>query len=193
MLESLLTSLDGVLYPIVVVINDSDNAPSGYFKQLYDITVGNVKTISAPRNGYDPQVMQVIYELTDYIEWVHLHDTMIIKRLDLFDLFFKTYAGRSVSFFHNYMNFIGKFVRKDLTNSFIPITYTKWGAVMTELTWGPLYHIGSNAVTLFPNLYHESSIFQEINNKRVMVVENEYFIKYKHHWTLDSVSGDRIL
>jgi len=199
MLEDLLISLNGVQYPIKIVANDSDNAPVNHTFNLYNVLDNthildstDVQILLAFKNGYDPQVIQVIYEQTDYDEFLLLHDTMIIKRLDLFDLFFKTHAGMSVSFFHNYMNFIGKFVRNHLTNFYYPVVCCKWGAVMAELNWGPQYTRNSNAITLFPDLYHESTMFQEIDGKQVMVIENEYFRKYKHNWNLDMVSNDRI-
>ena len=177
--------LRGCEYPIVIVNNDCENSRREFSCYLEYLRSDRVDVIFADRDGWDTQLLHAMMEETGYEEWLFLHDTCVVLDHALMDMVFKDHAGRSVSLFPWYRNFIGKYTRVDL-EAFPPPTCTsKREAFLAEMRWCPEYEKRSQSVRLFladgsTDLMME--LMGEAHGKKVMMIGNEYFIKYKHSW-----------
>lgn len=182
----LMRSLEGTSYPVVILANDCLNCPRPFVAYLESLRSNSVKVIFKERDGYDPQLLEVMYVDTNYDEWMFLHDTVLIKKLELFNLCFDAYSGRSVSLFPLFLNFVGKYTRHDLEKVLLPSVSSKFEAISVETQWLPLYFKHINAKHLFEDNEGSNEItisLIEKHGREVMVLENGYFAKYKHSWS----------
>ncbi len=157
-LKPLLDSLKNVKYDILVVSN------GGY---LPEIPIGNL--IINEHNGWELAVIDRGKENFD--EFVHIHDTTLIKDISLFDKLFA--IGGHVVLTKGNFHYMGKFVSKDLPN--LPRVHDKVMAIMLEVRW-----LDDYPYTEFtPDLPVHSLNYEEKYGKKRMRLENEYMIKWK--------------
>jgi hypothetical protein len=128
--------------------------------------------------------IQKIFETTDYDEICILNETMICKDNSVWDIIFKENEGKSVMLGREYLMFFGKYLRKHILP--FPEVKSKVDDVLIgEDQWSkgyarlPIEHVG-----LQP-LYDTYEVFEEKNGRNNMILENDYFKKYKGSWTLD--------
>ena len=107
-LKPLLDSLKGVKYDIMVVSN------GGYIpsKEVFPRATNWCNLIVNEHNGWELAVIDRGKENFD--EFVHIHDTTLIKDISLFDKLFAI-EGHVVLTAGNY-HYMGKFVSKNLPN-----------------------------------------------------------------------------
>lgn len=157
-LKPCLDSLKGTPYKVIVVSN-------GGYRPEFPIE----NLIINEFNGWELAVITRGKENFD--EFVHIHDTTIIKDISLFDKLFAI-EGHVVLTKGNF-HYMGKFVTKNLPN--LPRVHDKVMAIMLEVRW-----LDDYPYTEFtPDLPVHSLVYEEIHGKRRMRLENEYMIKWK--------------
>jgi len=159
-LNDLLQSLEGCPYPIVIRKN-TDCSNTWETGGLY---------------------LGALY----FDEFLYLHDTTIIKNIELIDMLFKRCKGMSVSFLVDYNSYLGKYRTEILEKIKIPRIITKLEAIEAERIFNQEYiKADGNVVTLFPELNGWETEPRQIETKhgrQNSVYENEFFIKYKGCW-----------
>jgi hypothetical protein len=162
-LQNLLSSIDGYdTYPIVIL---SD----------YTYFAGKIRHIA-----FETQIE----------EFTMIPDSLEIKDPSMFDILFKQHKGKSVSFWKStrrdfYMG-MGKFLSESLRK--IDISYTASTMREDEVfarNLGERYSTAEIQVAyLLPDgAEEESGLYMDKFGRKNMVVENDYFIKYKAHWS----------
>src|SRR3990167_2400775 len=161
-LKPLLNSIRDTKYDILVVSN------GGYAPNIspYDPTV---ELVINEFNGWELAVISRGKERFD--EFIHIHDTTLIKDISLFDKLFAI-EGNVVLTKGNF-HYMGKFVTKELPN--LPRVHDKTTAIMLEVRWLD----GFNYTEFQPDLPVHSLVWEDIHGKNRMRLENEFMIKWK--------------
>lgn len=129
--------------------------------------------------GYEPGKISWVLQNTDLDEFVFLQDSLEIKDTSVFDLMF-SYGGKTVTF-HNKMNgFLVKYTRKDLNKTYVRKTETKREAVFEERG---LFERYPKLDLVVLGGMQDTEIFEERFGRMNMVIENQYFKKYKGIWS----------
>lgn len=160
-LKPCLDSLKGTKYDILVVSN-------GGYKP--DFHIDNL--IINEWNGWELAVIE--QGKKNFDEFIHIHDTTLIKDITLFDKLFAI-EGNVVLTRGNF-HYMGKFVTKELPN--LPIVRDKTTAIMLEVRWLD----GFPYIEFEPDLPVFSTDFIEIHGQKRMVLSNQYMVKYKGTW-----------
>lgn len=127
--------------------------------------------VDRPSNSHEYGAVAVGKEMFD--EFVFLHDSVLIKDNNLFDILFSIpgHVALSNRFFH----LMGKFVSKDIPP--IPTVRSKKESIANELSWF------TAPFRVFPDpLPVESNVFVERHGRTNMLLENMYLTKFKGHW-----------
>lgn len=154
-LVNLLSSLHGYdSYPIIIY---SD----------YSYEIGKIKR--AAQDGYD--------------EFFLLQDTIEVKDPYVFSEAFEKYRGRTVTVDPTMRSFLCKYRKSFLDKLELPIAKTKLDAVDAE-DWLFREHakLDKTVACLMSN-FNKSNVFEEKFGRENMVLENEYFKKYKGTWS----------
>ena len=170
-LRPLLDSIKYTKYNVLIVSNGGYN-PS---KVIADFLIesGNSANwcdlIINEFNGWELAVISKGKERFD--EFIHIHDTTLIKDISLFDKLFaiKGHVVLTKGNFH----YQGKFVSKDLPN--LPRVHDKVTAILLETKWLD----GFKYTEFQPDLKVHSDVWEMIHGMKRMRLENEYMIKWK--------------
>ena len=170
-LKPLLDSIKDTKYDILIVSN-------GGFEYGLAQHITNLLTQNPNRkasyvvndfNGWELAVIEQGKKHFD--EFVHIHDTTLIKDISMFDKLFAI-EGHVVLTAGNY-HYMGKFVSNNLPN--LPRVHDKVMAIMLEVRW-----LDDYPYTEFePDLPVHTLVYEEIHGKRRMRLENEYMVKWK--------------
>lgn len=168
-LKPLLDSLKDTKYDILIVSNGGYN-PINVFHQL-ELNSDNRKIglVINDFNGWELAVIDRGKENFD--EFIHIHDTCLIKDISLFDKLFAI-EGNVVLTKGNF-HYMGKFVTKELPN--LPRVHDKTTAIMLEVRWLD----GFKYTEFQPDLPVHSLNWEVIHGTKRMRLENEYMIKWK--------------
>ena len=167
-LKPLLESIKDVPYDILVVSNGG-YVPEADYHPLFETKWKSIKFIINESNGWELAVINRGKENFD--EFVHIHDTTLIKDISLFDKLFAI-EGNVILTKGNF-HYMGKFLTKDLPN--LPIVHDKVTAILLETRWLD----GYKYTEFQPDLNVHSDIWEDIHGKSRMRLENEYMIKWK--------------
>lgn len=139
--------------------------------------------------GWCMNGIQKVIENTDYDEYCILNESMIVKDNDIWRIIFEEHKGKSVRLARDYLMFFGKLLKEHILP--YPEVKTKRDDVLLgEDVWCrgysalPIEHIDIQP------LYDTYQVYKEVNGRNCMVLENDYFIKYKGSWNLEMV-GDQ--
>lgn len=106
----------------------------------------------------------------NFIEFVHIMDTCLVKDISLFDELFKIEGN--VFLTNGGYHYIGKFLSDTLPE--IPQIKTKEEAIYWELRWLPKPH-----KYFEPDLPVHTDVFEEKFGQNRMLLENKYIKKWK--------------
>ncbi len=172
-LKPLLESLKGTPYPILIVSNGGYDPREVVYETIRHTTnkdgSSKIQVVVNEFNGWELAVINRGKEHFD--EFVHIHDTTLIKDISLFHKLFAI-EGHVVLTKGNY-HYMGKFVSNNLPN--LPRVHDKVMAIMLEVRW-----LDDYPYTEFePDLPVHTLVYEEIHGKKRMRLENEYMIKWK--------------
>lgn len=139
----------------------------------------------------------------DYDEIFFLHDSVEIKDLSIFDLVFKTYKGKSVSFDDKpyFIMGLGKFLKKpyiETANLYPPVPEAYVAYRDIEFTFGLKYCevAGEIPVVLSPEFtkcewtgHKKERRFTTKFGRYNLILQNQWIKKYKGHWRNDMLFG----
>lgn len=124
------------------------------------------------------------FETTDYDEVCILNETMTCKDNSIWQIIFEEHKGKSVRLARDYLMFFGKWQREHILP--FPEVHSKRDDVLLgEDVWCrgysalPIEHIDIQP------LYDTYQVFEEKNGRNNMILENDYFCKYKGAWSLE--------
>lgn len=124
-----------------------------------------------------------IWDTTDYDEIVFLNESMVVKDNSIWEQLFQDYEGQSVMLSERFLMFFGKFRREMINKLEFPQVHSKRDdVVLGEGKWCQEYMNLNDHVEIQP--LHDCDRFIEKNGRKNMVLENDYFIKYKGTWYL---------
>ena len=170
--------------------------------QRYDILQNLLDSIS----GYDKYLILIlsdysyfegkikfIIDFTDIDEFIMIADSMEFKDTSFFELIFEKHKGKSVSIYkipHSFYMVLGKFksdVLRKIPMSFKSNTFKESDDFAQK--FGDFYTaVDPDIAYLLPqSADYETGTFIDKFDRKNMVVENQYFIKYKVHWSTDTL------
>lgn len=162
--------------PRVVVVNDGfKEAPYYYEKRK---ATGETFLLRSD-DGWELGALKTALEFTDWDEIFLMQDTVEVKDNSVWKTIFEDNELRDVSVFDRYLCYLGKYIRGRLPPIEVPVD--KRDAVEMESRWNGEYLKGSDVLTLSPGM-RDSNVFVEKFGKRRMVIENDWFRKYKGTW-----------
>jgi hypothetical protein len=122
-----------------------------------------------------------LFQTSRFEEIAILNESMIVKDNSVWDIIFEEHRGRSVMLADRYLMFCGKFLRRYLP-PYPTVTNKYEDVIYGEGVWCQLYQRADpNYVPLQP-LVDQYEIFEEKHGRTNMIVENDYFKKWKGHW-----------
>lgn len=130
--------------------------------------------------GYEPAKIKWVLNNTNLDEFIFLQDTIEVKNVGVFDLVFNKYKGKTVAFNDKMKCFLVKYTRRDLEKTYIKDVDTKTKAIEEERE---LYRRYPKDNLVIVDNMADSEVFIEKFNRVNMVVENQYFKKFKGTWT----------
>jgi len=137
-------------------------------------------------DGWCMNGIQKIWETTDYDEMVFLNESMVVKDNAIWDILFKEHDGKSVMLGERFLMFFGKFRREMVNKLVFPEVKTKVDDVLLgEGKWCREYMELNDHIELQP--LSDNDRREDKHGRTNMVLENDYFIKWKGHWSLDMV------
>jgi hypothetical protein len=155
-LLDLLVSLQDCKYPIVITYNTNED------------------------NQYERRGLEIGRDLFD--EFIYLHDTVIIKDLQLFDKLFEHSGMLSIA--PNFLMYLGKYESQRLREVSIPLVWDKQGAIAMEFWLRQVFQ-----VPCFDDTFIDGNhTFEEKYGKTRMVLENQYIKKYKSCYDISMVA-----
>lgn len=158
---------------------------TGWLDGLLDSIQTDYPIIISNHEGWCMDGIRKVFETTDYNEICILNESMIIKDNSIWDKIFKENEGKSVMLGVNYLMFFGKFRREKLP-PFPEIHSKKDDVLLGELGWCGEYMKNDSYVEIQP-MTDGYSVYEEKNGRNNMILENDYFKKYKGHWNLEMI------
>lgn len=153
MLDNLLKSLEGVRYPIIVVVN---------------------------HKGHDRYELGALKLLSKIDDVFLLQDSTEVKDLKVFDIAVTSLGG--VALCHNFMSYIGLWKKSILDQMIIPGVGTKQESINREVSFTRRYmDLDPHFKHLEPRLM-DGEVFEERFGRKNMILENEFVKKYKGTW-----------
>lgn len=130
-------------------------------------------------NQYERRGLETGRDLFD--EFIYLHDTVLIKDISLFDKLF--YINGMISIAPNFLMYLGKYESKRLREVNIPQVWDKKGAIAMEFWLRTVFP----CPCFDPNFVDGNHTFGEKHNRKNMIIENDFLIKYKSTWSMEQV------
>lgn len=138
-------------------------------------------------NDFELGKLRYAYNHTDAEEIFLMHDSTEVKDTTIFDMVFDNPI--SVAITDNpcpFGMFFGKYQRKTLDRIHIPETKTKIEAIEQEMDFNQLYANSGEYIVQCPEL-RNTDIFEEKFGRKNMILENQYFKKYKGTWSREQI------
>jgi hypothetical protein len=158
----------------------------GWLEDCLDSIDTTYPIIITNHKGWCMNGIQKVIENTDYDEYCILNESMIVKDNSIWDIIFKEHKGKSVQLGIDYTMFMGKFIKEHIL-PFPDVKTKRDDVLLGEDQWGRGYgRLQIEHIMLDP-LHDTYQVFEEKNGRNNMVLENQWFKKFKGHWNLDMV------
>lgn len=156
----------------------------GWLEDCLDSIETTYPIIISNHSGWCTPGIEKVFNETDYDEICILNETILCKDNSVWDIIFKENKGKSVMLGQEYLMFFGKYLREhilpfpEVNNKIddVLIGEDQWSKGYARL---PIEHVGIQP------LYDTYQVFEEKNGRNNMILENDYFKKYKGSWNLD--------
>jgi len=184
-LIQLLNSLAGTGWPVMVVVSGSRMSPVEYLEEVQRIchTMGWKYAVNL-EDRYELGAFVAALEQTDWDEFLFLQDT--------FEVLDKSFIGvvmnepRSVALGPTFFHYAGKWKRSVLETMDIPVVTSKKESAHWEHTFSRLYWelVGPDGVAVIDMGFHDGNParFEDRFGRHNMVLENQWYRKYKADW-----------
>lgn len=186
-------------YDICVVVNEyKAEQESAYESTLRDFRHLPIRLIFLEGNHGEYGALYSLMNQTSYEEIFLLSHSCEVVDTKLFDIVFGDHAGRSVALSFSrrvpattvsWTSFLGKYRRAILNQIdleyFLPRNFFE--SCMAEFFFTDRYHrMDPSTLCLFPQFVDAGKFTLKFGKER-MVLENEYLIKWKSHWSIEMV------
>ena len=185
MLNNLVKSIDGVKYPVVIVVNDAINTDQEMKEKYLKLPH---RIIFNEEDGFELGGLKRVLMETEADDILILQDSCEIKDLKFFDMVFDN--PNSVAISEAFLSYLGKYKRSVLNKIEIPTTHTKTESVRQEGQFNRIYMSMCQVDVLFGQFgftYFKGNRFEEKFGRKNLVSENDYLIKYKGTWSADMI------
>lgn len=180
--NNLMKSLEGVKYPIYIVVNGNKDKPY-YGKKIQD-KYENV--FVNEDDNYEIGALEIVLKNTDLDEIFLMQDTCEVLDQSLFSTVFETLKGKSVALSVSpcpFGMYLGKYKRNILRSMTYDIPTNKNEAVEMEMTFNQQYlSLDPKVVILWLDFVDNDNIVEKFGEKR-MLIENKFIKKYKGCWS----------
>jgi len=186
-------------YDICIVVNEYRNEQKSAFeKALRDFKHLPIRLILLEGNHGEYSALHSIINQTSYEEIFLLSHSCEVVDQGLFEIVFGSHAGKSIALsfvpqflpaMRSWTSFLGKYRRAILSKldleHYLPQNFFE--SCVAEFWFTDMYcRADPSTLCLFPR-FVDSYKFRHKFGKERMVIENEYLIKWKSHWTLEMV------
>lgn len=154
-LPELLASLEGVKYPVYVIVNKKGGYELGALKRLLD------------ENPHEN-------------DFFLLHETTVIKDQTIFDI--AAQFDGSLAMCPGFASFLGKYRREVLEEVGIPVPMSRLAAIYYESFWNIMYMNLEKKIAMCDEPLGDTDVFVKKFGKKRMLLENSYMKKWKSNW-----------
>lgn len=156
-------------------LNDCLNS----IKTDYPVLISN-------HEGWVMEGIKKMWQTTGYKELVFLNESMIVKDNSIWELIFHEYGGQSVMLGERFLMFFGKFRREMVNQLEFPNVTSKYeDVILGEGGWCRQYMELNDHVEIEPLV--DGDRFEMKHGRRNMVLENDFFIKYKATYDMQTL------
>lgn len=155
---------------------------------LYSIDT-SYPIIISNHTGWVMDAIRLAFLNTPFDEIFFLNTSMIVKDNSIWDIAFKEYEGQSVAVGDKFLMHLGKYRREIVEKTSFPVIHNKADEVyLGEFGWTREYMaLEPDYVSVQP-ITDTFERFEEKHGRKNMILENDYFIKYKAHWDASSLN-----
>lgn len=168
----------------IVIIHNRAN--SVWLNECLNSIQTDYPILISNHEGWVMEGIKKIWQTTKYDELVFLNESMIVKDNAIWDILFNQYRNKSVMLGERYLMFFGKFRRVMVNKLSFPDVRSKYEDVMLgEGGWCRQYMELKDHIALQP--LADGDRFEMKHGRKNMVLENDYFIKYKATWDMETL------
>lgn len=142
-------------------------------------------------NGWVMEGVKKMWQTTGYNELFFMNESMVVKDNSIWDIVFHEYGGKSVMMSERYLMFFGKFRREMVNKLQFPEVHNKYeDVILGEGKWCRQYWELNDHVEIEPLAdgdINNPDNFEDKNGRHNLVLENRYFIKYKHVYNMETL------
>lgn len=132
------------------------------------------------------QGVRKMFEATNYDELLFLNESMVVKDNAIWDICFQKHKNKSVMLGERYLMFFGKFRRVMVNKLTFPDVRSKYDdVILGEGQWCRQYMELNDHVEIQP--LADGDRFEMKHGRKNMVLENQYFIKYKATYNMETL------
>lgn len=170
----------------IVIAHQRSTSP--WLNDLLNSIETTYPVIVSNHEGWVMDSIRLAFENTPFDEIFFLNTSMVVKDNSIWDLVFKTHAGRSVAVGDKFLMHLGKY-RREIADR---VPYPKINGKLDEVTLGEFgwtreyIKLEPNYVTIDP-MTDTFEAFEEKHGRRNMILENQYFKKWKATWHTDMI------
>lgn len=162
--------------------------PSPWLDDLLESIHTHYPVLITNHDGWMIDGIRKTFETTPFEEIFFLNETMIVKDNSIWDMVFEEYEDRSVAVGDKYLMSLGKYLRQYVRKTTFPVVNNKHDDVMLgEFGWNNEYKsVDPNYIQIDP-MTDTFLRYEEKHGRKNMILENQYFIKWKSHWQADMI------
>jgi hypothetical protein len=167
----------------IAIIHKRGQSP--WLNELLDTIHTDYPVIVTNHEGWGIDGVRKMFTHTEFDEIFFLNETMLVKDNIIWDIVFEKFKGESVAIGENYLMWLGKYLRKHVLQTTFPVVTSKREDItLGEFEWNKQY-IGQDSSFYTVGMMTDTfDKYEERHGRTNMVLENEYFIKYKATWDL---------
>jgi len=183
---------------IILVTNDKnleDKEMSLFIMEQFKKIIKTKYDYVLYKNDYNNSKFELgalkdVYKDFDYDELFVLQDSIEIKDITVFDKIFEEHKGRSVFCNPKGQMYLNKYRKEGLDKLEISVPTNKKESIQYEHEFNDKYKKLDTPIILFPDFVDTDK--KEIRfGRNNMIIENEYFKKYKGCWDEKMIKDDK--
>lgn len=158
--------------------------PSPWLDDLLETIETDYPIIITNHDGWGIDGIRETFEKTNFDEIFFLNESMIVKDNSIWNIVFKDCTDKSVAVGEKYLMWLGKYLRKHVDHTFFPMhIHSKRDDVhLGEFGWNRQYMEQDPDFVTIDAMTDTFQEFEEKHGRRNMILENQYFKKWKSHW-----------
>ena len=173
---------------VVIVTNDETNFSDIVFHNIDLLELNNVEYKLAINNAKNSmyEIFGIQIGMKEFDEFVLLQDSVELHNIDIIQEVF-LYSDKSVFLSSWGQNYFGKYLSRILNKMELPLIKSKADSVYYEREFFKEYSNIEKPIIIHDGILENTNVFEYAYGRNNMIINNEYFKKYKWTWDIKQV------